>query len=104
MTERKKSIIILSGISSSETGGAINIISHINLTCHTYKYKVYLMQNGSFKDKLDAIGIDNSVFNFGSKFNVICYFKILFSLWREVDIHCYHTHTERICFLFNPIL
>jgi glycosyltransferase involved in cell wall biosynthesis len=104
MTGKKKTIIILSGVSSSETGGAVNIISHINLTCHLYKYKVYLMQRGTFKDKLDSIGIDNIVFNFGSKYNVGSYLRVLLSLWGEDGIHCYHTHTERVCFLFNPVL
>ena len=104
MTDKTKTIIILSGVSSSETGGAVNIISHINLTCDVYKYKVYLMQPGTFKDKLDSIGIDNIAFNFGSKYNVACYLRILLSLWGEDGIHCYHTHTERICFLFNPVL
>lgn len=103
MSNNKK-IVIISGIYVAETGGAVNIMSHIKNTKGDYVYKVYLVQNGSFKKQLDFLGVDNVVFEFKSKFNFLNFLKITIALWWEKDVYSFHTHTERICFLFNPLL
>lgn len=99
-----KEIIILSGISSAETGGAVNILHHVKLTEKLYCYKIYLTESGTFKEKLDLLGIPNIVCSIRSKFDFLGYMKFIWHLLREREIHCFHTHTERICVLFNPIL
>ena len=94
----------MSGISSAETGGAVNILHHVRLTKRLYCYKIYLTENGSFKEKVDLLGIPNILCPIRSKFDLLGYLKFIWHLLHESEIHCFHTHTERICVLFNPIL